>query len=84
MADTFQFLDHGFHWPMLPQGFRNEELTEDRIERMVESLIDRADAILMSGACSQKDYDLRIRSIDCWSGTLYARRREYRRTFIAA
>ena len=39
-----------YHWPSHP-------LTEDRIEREAERLMDRADAMLMSGRCSQAQYN---------------------------
>lgn len=39
-----------YHWPSRP-------LTEDRIEREAERLMDKVDAMLMSGHCSQAQYD---------------------------
>jgi hypothetical protein len=42
-------------------------MTEDQIERMVEKMVDRADALFMSGRLTQAQYDARMAEIAQWA-----------------
>lgn len=49
--------------------------TEDRVERVIEGLFNRADAMLMAGTVTQAEYDAWSRALDKWSETItYAKR----------
>ena len=49
----------------------NQELTEQQIERRVESAIDRLDRHLLSNQITQEQYDRDIVSIDKWAEQQY-------------
>jgi hypothetical protein len=42
-------------------------MTEEQIERRVESMVDHLDRLLMSGQMTQGDYDAAMRSLDQWA-----------------
>jgi hypothetical protein len=48
-----------------------QALTEDQIERKVESAIDRLDRHLLSNQITQEQYDRDIVSIDKWAEQQY-------------
>jgi len=48
-----------------------QALTEDQIERKVESAIDRLDRHLLSNQITQEQYDRDIVSIDKWAQQQY-------------
>lgn len=43
------------------------KLTEDQIERSVQTKVDSADAAFLRGDISQERYDLRMKEIDQWA-----------------
>jgi hypothetical protein len=49
----------------------NQALTEQQIERRVESAIDRLDRHLLSNQITQEQYDRDIVSIDKWAEQQY-------------
>jgi hypothetical protein len=49
----------------------NQALTEQQIERRVESAIDRLDRHLLSNHITQEQYDRDIVSIDKWADQQY-------------
>lgn len=55
-----------YSWPLLPTHFPHG-LTEEKIERLVESFFDVADRKLMAGEVSQADYDARATQIAAWA-----------------
>ena len=42
-------------------------MTEDQIERCVESRMDSFDHMFMSGRLSQAEYDAKVKELDAWS-----------------
>ena len=58
------------NWSMLPTFFA-QRISEDQFEHMIERLIDSADALLMTDAVSQEDYDARLQQINTWSDDTY-------------
>lgn len=59
---------YGRHLPLFPTlyGRPDYPLTEDRIEREVERLVDRADAAFMAGRASQEEYDAWNIALNRW------------------
>ena len=51
------------------------DVNEWRVERAVQRLVDRADAIFMSGQCSQEQYDAWHKALDSWAESQYAKTR---------
>lgn len=45
--------------------------TEDHIERVVERLVDRADAAFMAGKATQEQYDAWHKALNAWSDRQY-------------
>lgn len=46
-------------------------MTEDQIERRVESRMNSLDRQLMSGSLSQKDYEREVKALDQWAADQY-------------
>lgn len=74
---------YGNYLPIFPcLGFNAECLvnfaapwgpvTEERIERVVERLVNRADRDLMNGAATQEQYDLWVQALKHWAEEQYA------------
>ena len=51
------------------------DITEMRVERTVQRLVDRADAIFMSGQCSQAEYDSWHKDLNAWANSQYDKTR---------
>lgn len=56
---------YGEHLPIMP--YFHMPASEERIERAAERLMDRADAALMAGKCSQAQYDRWTKALDAWA-----------------
>lgn len=65
---------YGLHLPLFPMlySWASNPLTEDRIERTVERVIDRADIALMEGKATQEQYDRWNVALNSWVRGLYA------------
>ncbi len=50
-------------------------MTEDQIERRVETRVDTADRAFVTGRITQEEYDRQIRAIHDWAGAQYAQKR---------
>jgi hypothetical protein len=50
-------------------------MTEEQIERKVERMIDHLDHLLLSGAISQKDYDITVKDLNIWATSKLAERK---------
>ena len=59
------FAPYGNHLPVFP--LLTAPVTEDKLERTVERLFDRADSALMSGHATQAEYDRWSRRCDAWA-----------------
>jgi len=46
-------------------------VTEERIERLAERLMDVGDAVLMRGEATQAQYDAWVKQLDAYTKTLY-------------
>jgi hypothetical protein len=56
---------YGLYLPIFPTLYG--AVTEDRLERCVERLMDRADAALMSGRATQQQYDSWCAALSRWA-----------------
>lgn len=57
---------YGLHLPIFP-CLDYRPITEDRIERVVERLVDRADAALLDGRATQRQYDAWQKALRDWA-----------------
>jgi hypothetical protein len=48
-----------------------EKPSEERLEREVERLMDRADAALMDGRATQPEYDSWTKALDRWADSFH-------------
>lgn len=75
-VNTWQPFDnpYGLHLPLFPMlySWASNPITEDRIERTVERVIDRADIALMEGKATQDQYDRWNVALNSWVRGLYA------------
>lgn len=64
---------YGRHLPLFPTLYSRPDfpLTEDRIEREVERLVDRADAAFMAGKATQAEYDAWNIALNRWARQMY-------------
>jgi len=46
-------------------------MTNEQVERQIESKTNAADAALMSGRMTQAEYDLHMRAINRWADRLF-------------
>lgn len=67
-------IDHYGPLPMFPVLYHRPDypLSEDRIEREAERLIDRADAAFLAGRATQEQYDLWNIALNRWTREHYA------------
>lgn len=65
---------YGMHLPIFP-CLDYLPITEDRIERTLERLFDRADNALMTGQATQEQYDAWSKRAGEWADEQYAKRR---------
>lgn len=66
---------YGQHLPIFPHlGY--DVITEERIERAVEHLYNRADRSLMNGKATQEQYDAWSSALSRWSDDQYDKIRE--------
>ncbi len=56
---------YGDAFPSFPR--LRSDATEETLERVVEKLTDRGDAVLMAGSATQQQYDEWMRALDAWS-----------------
>lgn len=56
---------YGDHLPIFPM--LNAPYTEERIERAVERLVDRADTAFMAGKATQEQYDAWNAALNKWA-----------------
>jgi hypothetical protein len=69
--------EFGDNWTMRPESPYGSSLpvfpcfydkpSEDRLERCIERLTDRADASLLAGKSTQAQYDAWVKALDNWS-----------------
>lgn len=57
---------YGIHLPIFPL-LSYDRPTEAQIERAVERLVDRADAVLMAGNATQAQYDAWFARLNQWA-----------------
>jgi hypothetical protein len=71
---------YGPHLPLLPMLYATPDrpLTEERIERAVGRLMDKADEVLLSGLCTQGQYDAWTRHLNEWAEEHYGKLRAAR------
>lgn len=64
---------YGAHLPIFPTFFPTpgNSLTEDRIERTVERLVDKADAAFIAGKATQAQYDRWNVALNAWIRAIY-------------
>jgi hypothetical protein len=72
--------EFGDRWTMRPESPYGSNLpvfpcfydrpTEDRLERVVERLMDRADNSLMTGKATQSQYDAWVAALSRWSDSV--------------
>lgn len=64
---------YGRNLPLFPvlHHMPDYPLTEDRIEREVERLVDRADAAFMAGRASQDEYDRWNAALNRWARQMH-------------
>lgn len=55
---------YGDHLPIFPTLYG--KLSEDRLERIVERLVDRADHHFLAGRATQAQYDAWMKALDRW------------------
>lgn len=67
-ADTDQYGS----LPMFPALYG--DVSEERIERAVERIIDVADHVFLNGGATQAQYDAWMRALDAWATKLYRTR----------
>ena len=56
---------YGRHLPIFPHIYN--AVTEDQLERLIERLMDRADAALLSNDATQDQYDLWVKALNAWA-----------------
>jgi hypothetical protein len=54
-------------------------LTEDQIERRVETMMNHLDAVFVSGGMTQENYDKAVADLNRWSEAKYAERETFAR-----
>ena len=57
---------YGMHLPIFP-ACDIDKPTEDRLERIIERLMDRTDKALLSGKATQVQYDAWIKALNNWA-----------------
>jgi hypothetical protein len=59
---------YGDHLPMFPTFY--DRPSEDKLERTIERLTDRADAAFMAGKATQAQYDAWTRALSNWADSV--------------
>jgi len=56
---------YGRRLPIFPHIY--DAVPERQLERLIERLMDRADAALLSNAATQEQYDLWVKALNAWA-----------------
>jgi hypothetical protein len=59
-------------YPEFPTYFPSG-LTEDRLERIIQRIVDKADALFMAGHGTQEQYNAYMRDLNEWSDRMYVK-----------
>lgn len=69
------FAPYGMHLPIFTFFYEtpSRPLTEARIEREAERLMDAADRAYLAGKATQAQYDAWVKALDRWANEQYAK-----------
>jgi hypothetical protein len=58
---------YGRHLPLFPHIYDCRPITENALERMIERLMDRADAALLDNRATQDQYNSWVAALNQWA-----------------